>query len=907
MPAKGKPYHSFGWCSHPQPKYPPQNEDVTMTSYEVVVPSQPPTGILSVRLHPASRLAMPEPCDGSRYQPVGTGNNPWLVYAVMEYEQFQISAESEYCYNGRVWWSKPRTGYRGSNWGWYMYKFEVSNTSSELAVRMFARRSDAEAGLQTVSLGSVMVHPFMENRPRNRHGYAPIPVQGGTGKVSIDISYLEKKVPPLSDTEVWCVHGEMGLGDLVYVEKLDTNRSYGMKTVPMAVDVTPESKLTHRVEHPFIAPIKFAFKSSKGLSLLSPLASGGPLYHHLQRARRFDVGLARFYAAELLCVLEYLHAKHIVLAHLNMEDVFLDSLGHLSLCNPSIFSLEVNDSNKIVPGTSAYPAPELASRNQVVSQTADWWAFGIFLYEMLTGLPPFYDQDANKRRLNICKDPVRPGGLPPIAKDILIKLLEKDPLNRLGGKNGASEIKDHPFFENTNWHDLLQRKYITPFKPHDAATEFWPGMSEYDSDRERRVEEKIENGKVYQRVVGAPWPRCEWNQTGWVRDGSAEDDSDRPSASTTEDYDDGWELVWDPTSYRFNFRNRFTDETSPGRLPDKFSRSYLWGIPREPPAVPPAASDPACRPPPLGERKAALEATLVAGYGVRVFSQILGHGNDLSLDFPILAYNQPCRAKEGILNSDGYFHEVQLTPLEWAVEHSRLDLVNLFLAHGADANYTVEWAEGPALVKAVRLGSLRLVEALVQKTNRVSRTRALLLAVKQQHNAIVNTLLANGVQCDFEESDRPLPDRRFFSDHDTTPDQPTALQAERFAPPLLLAVTSGNADLVKALLAHGADPNAPYHGIRGLRRDHGGSGLKVAASFTCGRVIQLAMEYWQHSEIDQLLLDAGADVSLPHPVWPVPVWPVGGHVCEPVSRAVYLEVTAGLEAAMALRKRQREC
>ena len=874
------------------------------TTYEVIVPSQPPTGILSIKLHGTGRLTIPEPCEGSRYELVVVWNNPWLPYAIMEYEQFQISTESMHCYNGRVGWAGPREGYSGSDG---RYKFEVSTTSSKLVMRMFARRSDAEAGLQIVSLGFITVNPFMENGTRSRNGCERIPVQDGTGSVTIDISYVEKKVPPLHDTDVWCVRGEMDSSDLVYVEKQDTDRSYGMKTVPTVVDVAPTSELAHRVEHPFIAPLKFAFKSPKGLSLLSPLASGGPLSHHLQRARRFDVGRARFYAAELLCALEYLHDKHIIVAHLNMEDVFLDSPGHLSLCNPSLFSLEAKDSSdKIVPGTSAYPAPELVSNNQVASQTADWWAFGILLYEMLTGLPPFYDKDTGKRRLKICRDAVCPEGLPPTAKDILIKLLEKNPLNRLGVKNGASEIKDHPFFQDTNWHDLLQRKYTTPFKPHDAATDFWPGANEYDSDRGRKVEEKIENGKVYQRVVGASWPRCEWNQTGWVSDGSAEDDSDGPSSPTREeDCDDGWELLWDPTSYRFNFRNRFTDETSPGRLPEEYSRKCLWRIPQDLPAVPPAASDPACRSPPLGERKAALATALVNGYGVRVFSQILGHGNDLSLNILILRYEQLHRPMEGIINSRDSFHEVQLTPLEWAVEHDRLDLVDLFLAHGADANYTIEPVEGPALVKAVRRGSQKLIEALVRKTNRVSGTRALLLAVKTQRSAIVNTLLANGVQGDFDESDRPLPKRRLLSDYDNTPDQPAPLQAEHFTPPLLLAARSGNVALVKALLAHGADPNAPYHGVRGLRRERDGSGLKVAASFTCGRVIQSAMEYG-NSEIVELLLDAGADIGLPHPVWPVPVWPVGGHICEPVPRAVYLEVTAGLEAARAERERERE-
>ncbi|EEP82138.1 predicted protein [Uncinocarpus reesii 1704] len=445
MPAEGKPawFERFACSHHPHPWIPRQKEDATI--YEVIVPSQPTTGILSVNLHYTRRLKVPEPCEDSCYNPVVAENKPWLPYAIMEYEQFQISTEYTYYGYGRLVWAKLKE--RG-------FRFEVADTSSELAVRMFARRSDAEGAHQIVPLGSITMNPFKEYHNEDGDDNKCIPVQDvqdGTGSeyVLISTSYLKKTVPPLHDMEVWHVRGEIGSSDLVYVQKKDTEKSYGMRIVPITIDIPPASELVHRIKHPYIAPLKFAFKSSKGLSLLSPLGSGGPLSHHLQQTRQFNVDQARFYAAELLYALEYLHDRHIILAHLNMEDLFMDSPGHLSLCKPSLFSLEVKNSDNVVPGISEYPAPELVN-NQVASRAADWWAFGIILYEMLNWVTSILSpRTPNKRRLKICQDPLYPEGLPLAAKDILIKLLEKDPLNRLGAKIGASEIKDHPFFQDT--------------------------------------------------------------------------------------------------------------------------------------------------------------------------------------------------------------------------------------------------------------------------------------------------------------------------------------------------------------------------------------------------------------------------------------------------------------------------
>ncbi|KAK2754541.1 hypothetical protein FQN54_006942 [Arachnomyces sp. PD_36] len=835
-----KPTIGLSWCSHAECVRSGPEEVV----YELIVPSQSPsppgTGILSVNLRGASRLAIPDPYAGClrgpdlSNWPEPEGYKPWLPYAIMDYEQFALSTESNCCDKGGiVLWTPPRPG---SN----SFKFEVT-CSSELTVYLLARRSDPLGEHQVASLGFIKMNPFLEPETSNKKNR--IHVQDGTGRLSVEVCYLEKVVPPLEDRDTWRVYGEIGSSGLVYVEKQDTERSYGMKTIPI-VNVAPGSEIADSIEHPFIAPLKFAFKSIKGLSLLSPLASGGQLFHHLQRARRFHADWAKFYAAELLCALEYLHDNHIILAYLNAENVLLDSFGHLNLCNPGLFNLDIKDDVRIVSGTSECPAPELI-RNQKASRTVDWWALGVILYEMLIGLPPFYHKNADERRLKILDEaPKFPEKLSSTAQDILTKLLDKSPEKRLGA-NGVSEIKAHAFFHDTNWQELVQRKSTPPFKPRDAETVFWLRTYDRATDSEGEVQRKIKEGTLYEKVVGAGWPRCGWLPIGQVKDRK----SDASNKTTSQAEDDGWELVWDPASYQFHFKNRFTNETSPGRLPDDYSRSCLPSASRSSSAPSSADFDLASRSPRCEERNEALAAALKAGYGKQVFTQILGYATDLSLDIPILSYDQPRRYTEEIELCD--HHEVRVTPLEWAVEHGRLDLVNLFLDNGADANFTIEPVEGPALFKAVRIGDQKLVESLVQKTNRVSSTRALALAVKQQDIAIVNTLLVNGVQCDFKR---------------------------------VWAVILDNTDLVRMLLASHADANVAYHASNG--------------NFSCGRVIQRAMEL-EHFEIVQLLLDCGANIGLPHPVWPMPPWPEPVHICEPVDRNVYLKVTAGLKAAAA--------
>ncbi len=118
-------------------------------------------------------------------------------------------------------------------------------------------------------------------------------------------------------------------------------------------------------------------------------------------------------------------------------------------------------------GTPEYLAPELLL-GQGYTKTVDWWTLGVLLYEMLTGLPPFYDENTNEMYRKILSEPLHfPSEdiVPPQAKSLLTKLLDRDPARRLGS-NGAAEIKGHYFFNSIDWRKLLQRKYEPTFRPN---------------------------------------------------------------------------------------------------------------------------------------------------------------------------------------------------------------------------------------------------------------------------------------------------------------------------------------------------------------------------------------------------------------------------------------------------------
>lgn len=197
-------------------------------------------------------------------------------------------------------------------------------------------------------------------------------------------------------------------------------------------------------------------------------ANGGELFFHLSRERVFTEERARFYGAEIVSALEYLHSRDVVYRDIKLENLMLDKDGHIKITDFGLCKEGISDgaTMKTFCGTPEYLAPEVLEDNDY-GRAVDWWGLGVVMYEMMCGRLPFYNQDHERLFELILMEEIRfPRTLSPEAKSLLAGLLKKDPKQRLGGgPSDAKEVMEHRFFLSINWQDVVQKKLLPPFKP----------------------------------------------------------------------------------------------------------------------------------------------------------------------------------------------------------------------------------------------------------------------------------------------------------------------------------------------------------------------------------------------------------------------------------------------------------
>ena len=225
-------------------------------------------------------------------------------------------------------------------------------------------------------------------------------------------------------------------------------------------------------------------KDEQSLYLFMEAVQGGELFTLLRRWHRVDLAHARFYCAQVVTAFEYLHGKNLIYRDLKPENLLVDAEGYLKLTDFGLVKLCLYKTYTLC-GTPEYMAPEvLLSKGH--GSGVDWWTLGVLLYELLVGLPPFYDHDPLKMYEKIVNSRPRfTKGFDPGAKDLVRRLLYKDVTKRIGNlRNHAQDIRRHPFFFNFAWVKLLERKLDAPFVPPKLD---FSGFREFKESEEREA------------------------------------------------------------------------------------------------------------------------------------------------------------------------------------------------------------------------------------------------------------------------------------------------------------------------------------------------------------------------------------------------------------------------------------
>ncbi|PKA52447.1 Serine/threonine-protein kinase KIPK [Apostasia shenzhenica] len=322
------------------------------------------------------------------------------------------------------------------------------------------------------------------------------------------------------DLKMFRLLKKLGSGDIgtVYlVELTGSDCLYALKVMDIEflesrrkiLRAQTEREILQMLDHPFLPTLYAHFTSDNLSCLVMEYCPGGDLHvlRQKQLCRCFSEPAARFYVAEVLLALEYLHMLGVIYRDLKPENILVREDGHIMLSdfdlslrcnvNPTLLksSLGTRDTAKRLSGPcpqnncinplclqpsclagQTFPLPQLlvepidARSNSFVGtheylapeiirgdghgNAVDWWTFGIFLYELLFGRTPFRGSCDEETLKNVVTESLKFPETPAVsfhAKDLIRGLLIKEPVNRLGAARGATEIKQHLFFEGLNW------------------------------------------------------------------------------------------------------------------------------------------------------------------------------------------------------------------------------------------------------------------------------------------------------------------------------------------------------------------------------------------------------------------------------------------------------------------------
>ncbi|EAT42068.1 AAEL006330-PB [Aedes aegypti] len=293
-------------------------------------------------------------------------------------------------------------------------------------------------------------------------------------------------VPSEKDYDMLKLISNGAYGAVYLVKHKQTRQRFAMKKINknslmlrnQVEQVFAERDILSFADNPFVVSMYCSFETKKHLCLVMEYVEGGDCATLLKNLGPLPCDMARFYFAETVLAVEYLHSYGIVHRDLKPDNLLITALGHIKLTDfglskMGLMSLATNlyegyldsetrqFSDKQVFGTPEYIAPEVILR-QGYGKPVDWWSMGIILYEFLIGCVPFFGETPEELFAHTVNDDIEwPSNddwpIQDEAKDLITALLQQNPRDRLG-TGGAHEVKEHYYFIGLDWNNLLRQK-----------------------------------------------------------------------------------------------------------------------------------------------------------------------------------------------------------------------------------------------------------------------------------------------------------------------------------------------------------------------------------------------------------------------------------------------------------------